>query len=710
MRLLAVFCFVIGVTLAHKIQGRSSIEKQLKALSQNTLFAQLMDKLPYEDTDFINNHLEVIQNFNGSECDACKNKMKYARKLYDEDPGNQHLISLMLFNYCVAENKGKVEKCSHTDFFLTTQAKIHDIPADTYDSGLGDDTSVDFFDNDFMQMLKRFNFSSELDLEYFCFYKEDGACDLPETPNVDDVYDFKWPDKQPHHFFEPKYNVSCDHRETFNVLHITDFHSQLRYTVGAEADCDQKTCCMIENYNEDLPDMKDYNFTSAYYEMNGNGTKIDLSFYPDAHYSSNETYVKGDFYDLPAGRGWDSAVRPASTWGGYKCDSPVVLINNTMKQIAGMKDKKFEFSLFTGDLVDHDEFHCTPEVTKEAEILGFQIMKHYLGDIPVFPSLGNHDTFPYAQLAPQKYDPNNSYQYNTDLMSELWIKDGWLPADKQPQLKEHYTGFSTVTRRGLKVISLNSNAYYQKNLWSYINLMSEPDKFGQWEFLIDELIESEQKGERVWIMAHIPSGDTDTLPVQSRIFAKIVERFSPYTIANIFYGHTHRDEFKVLFSSNSSSADDVEREVVNMAWIAQSVTPRKHYNPSFRYYEVEDQSFNVLNAYNYYAELNETFVSGGAEPKWQFEYSARDVYDPDHTWPEKGPINATFWNEYVLKNILNTTDLEFNQKYIDFQYRHTPGRPICDDDGKLSVDCYNENYCEAGNFFSDDFTRCLKDD
>ncbi|EGV63807.1 metallophosphatase-domain-containing phosphoesterase [Yamadazyma tenuis] len=691
---------------AHAINGMSSIKTQLHKRDELGLIEQMYSDLPFPDQDFITNHLSTLQAFNGSKCDACKNKIHYARKLYDEDPDNQHLIAFTLFKYCIASNKDDPTKCDTVDFFLTTQSNLINIAANKYDSSFGDETSVNLFDNDFMHMLRLFNLSSELDLDYYCYFKG-GVCDLPETIDIDSEYNFdsKWPVKQPHHYFEPEYtNGSGD---TFNVLHITDFHSQFKYTVGAEGNCSQKICCKVESYNEDLPDMSNYNFTEAYSELCPNGDIDNFAFYPDAKYDDQGNYSPGEYYDLPEGRGWDSVVQPAGVWGNYECDSPVILINNTMKYVRQLQNKNFEFTLFTGDLVDHDKIHDTPAITKEAEVLGFKILKEYLGGIPVYPSLGNHDTFPYGQLAPQKYDPNSSYQYNAELMSEIWVNDGWLDRSEQNEVKEHYAGFSHVTKRGLKVISLNSNAYYQKNMWNYINLREDPDRFGQWEFLINELVESEQKGQRVWIIAHIPSSDGDALPIQSRIFAKIVERFSPYTIASIFYGHTHRDQFKVFFASNSSSAEDVERDVTNMAWIGQSVTPLSDYNPAFKYYEVQDGSFNIMNSYNYYTKLNDTYIEGSAEPAWEFEYSARETYDPNSTWPSTAPLNGTFWNQYVLQKLADNSSIEFNQLYTNLQYRSTLNTPVCDDDGKLSTDCYQQNYCEAGSYLSDEYLKCM---
>ncbi|CAH6723698.1 hypothetical protein CLIB1444_18S01398 [[Candida] jaroonii] len=707
VQLLVLSIYAVSI-VGHAIPGRNSIEKQLiNKRDTQELIDMVFDGLPYSDIDYINNHVKNLTNFNGSKCDTCKNKIKYAKTMIEQEPENQHLISLTLFKYCVDKHSTNVDKCTASDFFLTTNTESKENAIDSFDSGFEDSTVVNFFDNDFIQMIKNFNMSSELDIEYYCYYKESSACKLPETPDIDALYDYdsKWPAKQPQHYSEPTYQN--ENRSTFHVLHLTDFHTELRYTVGAEANCSQGICCLPESFNKDLPKLESYNFTEQYYKANPDISSINYSFYQGAQYLEDGTYVKGKNYDLVGGRGYDSVFLPGSTFGGYTCDSPKVLVNNTLIEAAKLhKELNFEFSLFTGDLVDHDAIHCTPEVTKEAEVLTFQLMDYWLKDLQIFPSLGNHDTFPYGQIAPRKYDRNNSYQYNVELMSELWTKDGWIPEGERAQITQHYSGFSVTTRKGLKVIALNSNCYYQKNLWNFINLEADSDPFGQWEFLINELVESEKNQQRVWIMSHIPSGDADALPIQSKIFAKIVERFSPYTIANIFFGHTHKDQFKILYSSNGTDASVVEQDVINMAWIVQSVTPAWEFNPSFKYYEVEEESFNIMNAFNYYAQLNETYITGGDEPVWQLGYSSRDFYDPEGKWPKSSPLNATFWNEFVAKNIANNSNIEFNQKYINKQYRDTIYAPDCANGSEITNDCYVANFCDISGFRSDDYLKC----
>ncbi|KAG5421717.1 hypothetical protein I9W82_000809 [Candida metapsilosis] len=704
-----ILAFIVAAALAYTIPGHGSLQRQVLAKrGPQDLVLDLFRNLPAPEIDFINYHLKnltISGNATGSKCEECKNRMKYAKSLVEEYPEQEHLVSLLLFKDCLNKYPKKPTSCGNKDFFITTDSKNFEAFNDNYDSGISTGSSINFFDNDYLHVIKNFNVSSELDLEYYCYFKWSKACKLPETPDVQELFDIEswWPEKKSEHYYPPEYK---NNSERFNVVHVTDFHIQPRYELGSESNCTQVPCCLPESYNKVLPG-KDYNFTEYYKNLDPFIETFDFSFYPDAHYDENNQYVKGEYYDFPKYRGYNWQNAPATSFGGYLSDTPELLMNNSLIEVAKLhQEKNFEFLIFTGDLVDHDTIHATPNVTKESEVTSFNLMKHFLDNITVLPSLGNHDAFPYGQVAPLQFDRNNSYQYNIDDMVNLWINNEWFDEKDANDLKHHYTGFSYVTNRGLKVIALNSNSYYIANLWNYVDQSTNPDLFGNWKFLIDELVESEKKGQRVWIMAHVPPNGEDVLPIQSRIFGKIVERFSPYTIANLFYGHTHVDEFTILYQSNVTAAEAVAEDVINMAWVAQSVTPFTKYNPSWKWYEVEHESFNIINAYNHYTQLNLTFTNGGDEPQWEEEYSAREFYDPGNSWPEDAPLNGTFWHTYVAQPLQNDFDIEFAQKFMDLKFRLSPLTPSCNDDGKLSDLCYN-NKCFF-NFYSDNNIRCLR--
>lgn len=685
---------------AHIIHGRDLIDNQLKARANSVvnLIDPVYANLNRTEQDFITVNLKNLTKFEGDDCDNCKNTLRYARKLVDEQPEHQHLVSLLLFKKCIKEHKGKESKCDQKDFFVTTNSKNWATEGSTFDSGFTSNSSVNFFDNDFLNMLKRFDVDNENDLDYYCYYKH-LACELPKI-DLDKDFNIElwWPAKEEKHHFEPEYKNKD--RQRFNVLHISDVHLQLSYEVGSEANCTTGTCCSPESFNEDLPELKKYNFTTYLDEIKLQLPAQKWSFFPDAAYLSNGTYSKGAYYDFAKKRGYDYVLFPATPLGHYLCDSPELLLNSSFVNIGkAAKEKKFEFSIFTGDLVDHLKTRSLPEYTLKEEKRSFELMKYWFDDMPVLPALGNHDTFPYGQIAPEKYGHDQNYDWNEDLMAELWINNGWIKGANRKEMKKHYAGFTYTTERKLKVIVMNSNTYYQKNLWGFINCTTDPDAFGLWKWIIDELVESEKKGQRVWLMAHIPNNDFDVKVYQSEIFERIVQRFSPYTIAGIFYGHTHRDQVTILYGKDKNPA--------NMAWISQSITPGTNNNPLWRYYEVEDESFNVMNSYNYYLPINETFVNEGNLVDWAFEYSARELYDPKGQWPKELPLNATFWDKYVVQPLHNDTDIKFNQLYLNLQYRLTPFVPKCANGTKVSDKCHDENLCIVSNFKAGDVNSCL---
>lgn len=187
---------------------------------------------------------------------------------------------------------------------------------------------------------------------------------------------------------------------------------------------------------------------------------------------------------------------------------------------------------------------------------------------------------------------------------------------------------------------------------------TNPDKSGILHFLAQELQASEALNQRAWIIGHVPSGYGGTglngkaLPNPSALFYSIVRRFSPATVAGIFFGHLHYDQLMLYYDYGSSSGGgggalrntaDVDR-AAPLAWahIAPSVTPLSGLNAGWTLYQVDARSFEVLGWQAYVANVSE--ANAWAEPEWRFEYDARAAYDVDGAWPRDAPLNATFWH------------------------------------------------------------------
>ena len=175
--------------------------------------------------------------------------------------------------------------------------------------------------------------------------------------------------------------------------------------------------------------------------------------------------------------------------------------------------------------------------------------------------------------------------------------------------------------------------------------------------MIQELQKAEDAGERVWIIGHVLSGwdGTNPVPNPTDLFYQIVDRYSPHVIANVFFGHTHEDHFMIYYANNGTAQN--AENALTTGWIGPSVTPLTNLNSGFRMYEVDTGSFDIYNAYTWYADVSTfpTLDTSTTGPTYKFEYSTRDAYPID--WPEVAPLNATYWHkvtEAMLKNITMT--------------------------------------------------------
>jgi 3',5'-cyclic AMP phosphodiesterase CpdA len=616
---------------------------------------------PVNDQKIIKSALDVLTNIDNSTnidaCGKCKSRLMYGKALAASRPD---LIPDIYEKWCLNTGNFSASTCA-TNYHRNT--------ADNSTTG-----------SNFADMLTLINPLS-IDAEYFCYYKAGNQCPLPKLPQNLSI-SYLWNNTKP-----AKANkVLTPGNETMKVLHISDFHIELDYTVGAEANCSTSMCC--------TPHSK-----TAKGAITSNLTSVDdlySALFQGSFYDADGTYHQGEkIVSLK------NISIPATTFGNYECDAPEVLINSSLHSIGNFQKKNnisFDFAIFTGDLVDHDEIQYTSyEQCVEAETIIFRDIKNAFNNIPVYPVLGNHDTFPYGQLAPYKSGFQAKFDWNADLMAELWSDFNWIDWDQAQVAKTHYTGYSVNLKSGLKIVAFNSNAWYQKNDYAYINTVEDPDYFGVFEFLVGELLEAEKNDQRVWLIFHIPISQT-MLPPQAKLFTDLVERFSPYTLAHIFNGHTHRDEFQILYKNNNGTVEShIENDAVNFAYITQAVTPWVENNPAWRYYEIDTKTFQVMNVFNYYTRLNDTFSSDG-EPIWEFEYSPRTSYPIQ--WPQSAPLNATYWHRVYQGMLSNTTLL---QEYEGNAKRWSPFTPDCSSKGVCNIDL-----CYVSSFIDDEYEKCLK--
>ncbi|KAL8707325.1 MAG: hypothetical protein Q9220_007637 [cf. Caloplaca sp. 1 TL-2023] len=350
---------------------------------------------------------------------------------------------------------------------------------------------------------------------------------------------------------------------------------------------------------------------------------------------------------------------PAPLYGAYRCDTPYYLGLAALQSIGPLTGTScadpFAWTIYTGDLVSHDSQNQLSRAYVEyAEYSIYDMFKAYIGS-PVFAVLGNHDSNPEAIDAPYS-EPDGlgrQFSWNYEHLAGLWQQNGWINAFTADEARVHYGAYSVKNQYGLRIITLNTDFWYKSNFLNYYN-MSNPDVSGMQAFLIQELQAAEDAGERVWILGHVLTGwdGTNPLPNPTDLFYQIVDRYSPHVIANIFFGHTHEDEFMIYYANNAS--DISSANALTTGWIGPSVTPLTNLNSGFRMYEVDTASFDIYDAYTWYANVSsfQTLDPTVTGPTYEFEYSTRETYDI--SWPADAPLNATYWHavtEAMERNI-----------------------------------------------------------
>uniref|UniRef100_A0A8C7IWN9 Sphingomyelin phosphodiesterase n=1 Tax=Oncorhynchus kisutch TaxID=8019 RepID=A0A8C7IWN9_ONCKI len=301
------------------------------------------------------------------------------------------------------------------------------------------------------------------------------------------------------------------------VLFLTDIHWDQEYAVGSSADCKDPLCCRNESGSPS----------------------------------------------------WNQ--RAAGFWGSYsKCDLPLRTVENMLENAA--RTGPWDWVYWTGDIPAHNIWSQTRKQQLSELTVITRLIQRHLGNLKVYPAIGNHESTPVNSFPPPFVHGNRSSRWLYDTMAEEWAP--WLPEQALKTLR--HGGFYTVeVQPGLRVVSLNMNFCARENYWLMVN---STDPANQLQWLIHILQASEEKGERVHIIGHIPPGLC--LSSWSWNYYHIINRYEG-TITGQFFGHTHMDEFQMFYDEATMT------RAVGVAFIAPSITTYVNLNPGYRVYLVD---------------------------------------------------------------------------------------------------------------------------
>lgn len=161
-----------------------------------------------------------------------------------------------------------------------------------------------------------------------------GSCTLPAPPKLDLNALMKGRTRKP----KQRATSHCK-KEPLKVLHISDYHLDMRYVVGSEAKCNAPLCCRVMPY-----------------------TNVSAPI-----------------------------LEPASLFGNYLCDTPEPLATSIFRnvpKVTGYEWSDFSFGIFTGDLVSHDIWELTEEYVTASNLESYQQFFNGMGGVDIYPTLG----------------------------------------------------------------------------------------------------------------------------------------------------------------------------------------------------------------------------------------------------------------------------------------------------------------------------------
>ncbi|EAR99710.1 ser/thr phosphatase family protein (macronuclear) [Tetrahymena thermophila SB210] len=277
----------------------------------------------------------------------------------------------------------------------------------------------------------------------------------------------------------------------------------------------------------------------------------------------------------------------AGYWGYLgNCDIPFRTIEAAIRYIKNNLADEIDFIIWTGDNTNHYIWEQSFESNTDQTIRITNLLKKELPHIKVFPITGNHESFPVNVY---DYFGDRENQQN-DIFATSW--EQWIGKEAADEYRQNgfYSSLITKYSQPLRIIAINTQAGNNEN-WYLIQNPTDPK--GQLKWLKNQLQQAELNNEKVFIIGHIPS--IFTLQEWAQIYTALIQRYSNIIISQ-FYGHTHNEQISVF---RNQATDQIN----NVMFITGSLTSYGGHNPSFKMFEADFDSLQLINYAQYAMNL-----------------------------------------------------------------------------------------------------------
>ncbi|CDK24813.1 unnamed protein product [Kuraishia capsulata CBS 1993] len=235
------------------------------------------------------------------------------------------------------------------------------------------------------------------------------------------------------------------------------------------------------------------------------------------------------------------------------CDSPELLVEETLNWISKNLKDKIDFVIWTGDNIRHDNDRRNPRLEMDifdlnqqvADLVSATFMEE--GDenilpldrrIKIIPSLGNNDVYPH-----NLFSPGPTLQ--TRELFKIWRN--FVPAEQMHVFDRGAYFFTEVIPGKLVVMSINTLYLFRSNpLVDNCDSRKQPG-FMLFQWLGVALKELRKKGMKVWLTGHVPPTPKN---YEESCLAKHIVWLYEYRdiIIGGVYGHMNIDHFMTLDS------------------------------------------------------------------------------------------------------------------------------------------------------------------
>jgi len=282
-------------------------------------------------------------------------------------------------------------------------------------------------------------------------------------------------------------------------------------------------------------------------------------------------------------------------------------------------------------------WNVTAEAVLEVAAAFSAKVKAAFGSTPVFGTAGNHEGAPINQFRLELGGEGSRRLFAP--LAEQWGGYGWLDAAAQAQLAAggYYTtlvpGVATPDGRPLRLVVLHPGYHMSDNYYTLLD--HDIDVANETAWMRDTVERAAADGELVWVLTHHPPNDGDYAPAfMNGFFAPLVARHRE-TVRHVFSGHTHKAEVQLLWA-NATNSSRLEPAVA--VYVGAAPTPYGGVNPTFRVYDVDAATMEVVDYTDYTVDLAAQGLLNqvAREPaaRWRASYSAKAAYNMTDLAPQ----------------------------------------------------------------------------